>query len=102
MTRPPPRSTLFPSAALFRSLEPQELRDRERRDGDAAAGTRPRVRAEAPDQFLGADAWARACGSIPAAADRKSTRLNSRHLVISYAGLCLKKTKTAHDALTSR
>src|SRR5256885_12350966 len=38
------------------------------RGGDAAAGTRPRVRAEELVGRLGADAWARACGSIPVAA----------------------------------
>src|SRR5260221_10016054 len=35
----------------------------------------------------------RCCGSSPAAADRKSTRLNSSHTVISYAVFCLKKKK---------
>src|SRR5256885_12489649 len=37
---------------------------------------------------------ARAARGIPGAADRKSTRLNSSHLVISYAVFCLKKKKT--------
>src|SRR5256885_7285413 len=38
--------------------------------------------------------------SVPAAVDRKSTRLNSSHLVISYAVLCLKK-KTGTSTLAS-
>src|SRR6516162_7390204 len=37
--------------------------------------------------------------SVSAARDRKSTRLNSSHLVISYAVFCLKKKKTTNDAL---
>src|SRR2546426_8673775 len=69
MIRRPPRSTLFPYTTLFRSLlgarEPGVVR-----------------RAEAP----------RPAGGT--ARDRKSTRLNSSHLVISYAVFCLKKKKT--------
>src|SRR2546426_6990210 len=68
MIRRPPRSTLFPYTTLFRS------HGVERRDGVAAleaAGSPPRV--------SGVDR------------DRKSTRLNSSHLVISYAVFCLKK-----------
>src|SRR5256885_12489125 len=76
MIRRPPRSTLFPYTTLFRSR------------GDAAL-----VRA-APSVHL---AEARACRDdgerSRLGADRKSTRLNSSHLVISYAVFCLKKKK---------
>src|SRR5256885_6801769 len=70
MIRRPPRSTLFPYTTLFRSPRP-------------AAGPA---------------AWARCWGHArhrPASSrrDRKSTRLNSSHLVISYAVFCLKKKK---------
>src|SRR5438874_7382762 len=68
MIRRPPRSTLFPYTTLFRS--------------------RPRSN--------GARRWARRCvGREPSRAptDRKSTRLNSSHVEISYAVFCLKKKK---------
>src|SRR5205807_10493643 len=73
MLRPPPRSTLFPYTTLFRSTRPlpalvvaarSAAAYRQRQDLDGAGG------------------------------DRKSTRLNSSHLVISYAVFCLKKKKT--------
>src|SRR5215216_7607881 len=67
MIRRPPRSTLFPYTTLFRS------RARSRRAARAAraGGRRPPRRAR----------------------DRKSTRLNSSHQIISYAVFCLKKKK---------
>src|SRR5256885_7552744 len=69
MIRRPPRSTLFPYTTLFRSRgRPQARRRR------GAAAVRPRTKARRPR-------------------DRKSTRLNSSHLVISYAVFCLKKKK---------
>src|SRR5256885_8666625 len=73
MIRRPPRSTLFPYTTLFRS----------------PVFSNGRGCASPP-----VSAWMthskRACLS-----DRKSTRLNSSHLVISYAVFCLKKKKTA-------
>src|SRR5439155_18474635 len=66
MTPPPPRSTLFPYTTLFRS------RSRWRRVFP---------RRHRPAQRLSADR------------DRKSTRLNSSHVAISYAVFCLKKNK---------
>src|SRR5437870_9332442 len=76
MLRPPPTSTLFPYTTLFRSrlLLGVEVAVRL---GQRHARKRLRVRAEV-DQLL----------------DRKSTRLNSSHVAISYAVFCLKK-KTA-------
>src|SRR6476659_10174080 len=68
MIRRPPRSTLFPYTTLFRSVRPAA------RMRFSTASTASR---EAP-------------GSIT---DRKSTRLNSSHLGISYAVFCLKKKK---------
>src|SRR5256885_10421424 len=73
MIRRPPRSTLFPYTTLFRS------------QGGAAVGQR------------GADHCQRRIAQRQPPAepgqlgDRKSTRLNSSHLVISYAVFCLKK-----------
>src|ERR1022692_2774119 len=67
MIRRPPRSTLFPYTTLFRSVHCRPVRE-------SAACTPP----------------SRQC------TDRKSTRLNSSHLVISYAVFCLKKKKHSH------
>src|SRR5256885_9427296 len=80
MIRRPPRSTLFPYTTLFRSLLGPGPGGRPGRVGDAARGARD-----------GGPA-ARARGAVHR--DRKSTRLNSSHLVISYAVFCLKKKKT--------
>src|SRR5690606_40930822 len=67
MVRRPPRSTLFPYTTLFRSRNADPPRDRGRRADDQFR----QVRALRPD--------------------RKSTRLNSSHVKISYAVFCLKK-----------
>src|SRR2546426_7603459 len=86
MIRRPPRSTLFPYTTLFRS---HLLRAAGQRDGCSAAGGRGEGSARA-----GQD---RRRDRHPEGAarqqDRKSTRLNSSHLVISYAVFCLKKKK---------
>src|SRR5256885_13002435 len=80
MIRRPPRSTLFPYTTLFRSEFGGQ--DRRRRSGDAPDGVgRPRT---------GQGHLRRRDGLR----DRKSTRLNSSHLVISYAVFCLKKKKS--------
>src|SRR5699024_12425133 len=74
MIRRPPRSTLFPYTTLFRSV---------------------RVGAEQVREVAGSDveeAHVRVrLGALRMAADRKSTRLNSSHVSISYAVFCLKK-----------
>src|SRR5436853_3331428 len=75
MIRPPPSSTLFPYTTLFRS--PQKLQ---------AAGD---ARLQPLGLVAGADHGAPRHQAI--AGDRKSTRLNSSHLGISYAVFCLKK-----------
>src|SRR2546426_6655482 len=69
MIRRPPRSTLFPYTTLFRSLL------------EALSRLSPTNARRALGLFGGA------------LRDRKSTRLNSSHLVISYAVFCLKKKK---------
>src|SRR5256885_7159126 len=76
MIRRPPRSTLFPYTTLFRS------------------------------PGLDCSPACKACGGVhaprqlrrPEQPDRKSTRLNSRHLVNSYAVFCLKKKNPARGA----
>src|SRR2546426_2793912 len=95
MIRRPPRSTLFPYTTLFRS--PSEQPDVHPRRGGL------RLRSErALRRLLYADGrhllhQRRERGRV-AGRDRKSTRLNSSHLVISYAVFCLKK-KNIHENL---
>src|SRR5258708_22824144 len=76
MIRRPPRSTLFPYTTLFRSHRRFKLRARNVPSATSGKGySAPEV---AEGTFL---------------ADRKSTRLNSSHQIISYAVFCLKKKK---------
>src|SRR5262245_64679222 len=77
MIRRPPRSTLFPYTTLFRS---EDLRTVGRQ-------RRPEHRRRARDR------------DVP---DRKSTRLNSSHLGISYAVFCLKKKKKKKNTQTKQ
>src|SRR5256885_7596370 len=79
MIRRPPRSTLFPYTTLFRSASAA---------GETAAAA---VGALRPGLGL----------VHVQGADRKSTRLNSSHLVISYAVFCLKKKKNKYSVLTT-
>src|SRR5438034_2770919 len=87
MIRRPPRSTLFPYTTLFRSESSASAGKRSRMEehieveGNVVTvlpGTMFRVELDNKHQVL---------------ADRKSTRLNSSHTVISYAVFCLKKKK---------
>src|SRR2546426_7661436 len=91
MIRRPPRSTLFPYTTLFRSPRHRHRHDRRAtpaghdRSGDGESHRDARTESIRPDPkgrtYTRRDA------------DRKSTRLNSSHLVISYAVFCLKKKK---------
>src|SRR3989454_7739592 len=79
MIRRPPRSTLFPYTTLFRSAHPPTVPGEEADGGEDDGGgdeVGTEVQQGAGEQRDG---------------DRKSTRLNSSHLVISYAVFCLKK-----------
>src|SRR5438034_1849970 len=84
MTRRPPRSTLFPYTTLFRSDN-----CRRRRRG---RGVPSRAVDTLPDP---PNPW-RCVQRHRNPADRKSTRLNSSHTVISYAVFCLKKKKNKY------
>src|SRR5260221_6335643 len=75
MIRRPPRSTLFPYTTLFRSHGPPNGRS-----GGGPGRSGRSVRSERSERS-------------ERSADRKSTRLNSSHTVISYAVFCLKKKK---------
>src|SRR5256885_12286321 len=83
MIRRPPRSTLFPYTTLFRSTHAPH--DVELHPARLPRDTR--VIRTAVDRLLRGDSTANE------GRDRKSTRLNSSHLVISYAVFCLKKKK---------
>src|SRR5437899_5314793 len=78
MIRPPPRSTLFPYTTLFRS----------------STSKPPSINTRFAPTVSGSSVIRGRCCAPPAAGkDRKSTRLNSSHLGISYAVFCLKKKK---------
>src|SRR5258708_27462679 len=84
MIRRPPRSTLFPSTTLFRSRSV-------RRDAAAArSGLRLLERNSQPPQES---------RSRDSRQDRKSTRLNSSHQIISYAVFFLKKKNNTHTKI---
>src|SRR5256885_9906744 len=86
MIRRPPRSTLFPYTTLFRSV-----RDPRASVPGVGLGLPPALPSALPDLHRARSAAGRRLGD---GRDRKSTRLNSSHLVISYAVFCLKKKKT--------
>src|SRR5256885_10896097 len=86
MIRRPPRSTLFPYTTLFRSDPRRGPLRRRLGGGQQRRDLREDDRAQPP---LRVSLLQRG----PQAQDRKSTRLNSSHLVISYAVFCLKKKK---------
>src|SRR3989454_4734811 len=97
MIRRPPRSTLFPYTTLFRSRAIDPGGDNRTAHGDRAGRARgERDAARPPAGRVTAAALRDILGT---ARDRKSTRLNSSHLVISYAVFCLKKKKSRHGAL---
>src|SRR2546426_8357873 len=93
MIRRPPRSTLFPYTTLFRSPYPGLPAELRYYDG------------KPPDRLVSGTPWEKGKfeivtntieifpGLFVLTTDRKSTRLNSSHLVISYAVFCLKKKK---------
>src|SRR2546426_2680676 len=87
MIRRPPRSTLFPYTTLFRSFPEALVRgggrpSQRKRDAMGEIDLEDLPLVYRPFRFFDG-------------VDRKSTRLNSSHLVISYAVFCLKKKKNA-------
>src|SRR5256885_11104379 len=95
MIRRPPRSTLFPYTTLFRSRPPAHHRvagrDEDQVAAERAVEQEPAAVDDRLEDVVGAESE-----------DRKSTRLNSSHLVISYAVFCLKKKKTTHPTPLAR
>src|SRR3989454_1788353 len=96
MIRRPPRSTLFPYTTLFRSL-PTLAFQRGILGADLGQGAAIAVFL-LPFLIVVAVAMLRLARRAEVG-DRKSTRLNSSHLVISYAVFCLKKKKKIIDQL---
>src|SRR5688500_19601046 len=94
MSRRPPRSTLFPYTTLFRSSARQCAID-PRVFVDHLIDAE--VPLDRPPSFTSEPAPHRRRGRQQA--DRKSTRLNSSHLVISYAVFCLKKKRRTTTSL---
>src|SRR2546426_8529146 len=97
MIRRPPRSTLFPYTTLFRSLIDEVLTPDSSRfwpkDGYAPGKAQPSFDKQWVRDYLLSVGW----NKQPPPPDRKSTRLNSSHLVISYAVFCLKKKKIQYQ-----
>src|SRR3712207_7548168 len=93
MIRRPPRSTLFPYTTLFRSelvdasirgIDPIRTAQARQASRNGAAGRPPGSPVDVAPRVAGGP-------SARTAEGRKSTRLNSSHAKISYAGLCLQK-----------
>src|SRR2546426_7912602 len=100
MIRRPPRSTLFPYTTLFRSRSDQT--------GEEEAASPVRDQAQLVehladrglvrrDPVIAGQRQIRPAAGRRTVQDRKSTRLNSSHLVISYAVFCLKKKKKKNN-----
>src|SRR5258705_8303468 len=92
MIRRPPRSTLFPYTTLFRSI------DHARDGAGGVVGVESREHEMAGEGSLNGNLGRLKVAHFPNhdnvwVLDRKSTRLNSSHLGISYAVFCLKKKK---------
>src|SRR3989442_12015725 len=98
MIRRPPRSTLFPYTTLFRSLVGMALRVPAVQVQNEALAVRLRI-VELGIRLVGGPEYLLPAAGIRALlqGDRKSTRLNSSHVRISYAVFCLKKKKTKRN-----
>src|SRR5439155_4437947 len=94
--RRPPRSTLFPYTTLFRS------RPHTAHPESPAGNSCSSPKSAAPPRTPGSPPRSRATPTSAKNKDRKSTRLNSSHVAISYAVFCLKKKKKTnkiHDKI---
>src|SRR5207249_11419554 len=96
LIRPPPISTLFPYTTLFRSRSCIHCRSRALlvRHITSYPRTTAAIRSFPDRCSLSATGRAADTATEPGCEDRKSTRLNSSHVSISYAVFCLKKKNT--------
>src|SRR5258708_14446711 len=98
MIRRPPRSTLFPYTTLFRSANAPVFEASKKEDGPMLEKSHP-----IPLEYsVSATNFRRVFVVGRAQGDRKSTRLNSSHQIISYAVFCLKKKKTQQATYPSQ
>src|SRR5436309_5009636 len=92
--RRPPSTTLFPYTTLFRSdrdplrVDREVTRQEVEREPERSSGSRGLI--DDQHEPIETEEFSK---PLPLAADRKSTRLNSSHVKISYAVFCLKKKK---------
>src|SRR5437660_2931392 len=94
MIRRPPCSTLFPYTTLFRSiLEEFSPLGHTGQFTEAVRSFAARFSVQGTDK--------RAANDLTASVDRKSTRLNSSHVAISYAVFCLKKKKNKKNKINT-
>src|SRR5438045_7836903 len=93
MLRPPPTSTLFPYTTLFRSWQQAELSGEVTGQGVLRVLEAIRVCSGISGSRTPGRGQIRFYQASSSEIDRKSTRLNSSHLGISYAVFCLKKKK---------
>src|SRR5258708_26835128 len=92
MIRRPPRSTLFPYTTLFRSHTCDKCGARRQQELWIVRSR------QSLDPRQASLLWVATLPREAIGADRKSTRLNSSHQIISYAVFCLKKKKRARPA----
>src|SRR3989442_6295239 len=95
MIRRPPRSTLFPYTTLFRSCGCNDTVRRWLRHARTGSDVLNTSRFSASHAGTERGAWPVSSSTVDelTGQDRKSTRLNSSHVRISYAVFCLKKKK---------
>src|SRR5258708_11407810 len=91
MIRRPPRSTLFPYTTLFRSNDARLWHARQRQVAAQHAQHLGYLHHQSGLQVAEREGWPRGDAARERGKDRKSTRLNSSHQIISYAVFCLKK-----------
>src|SRR5256885_8266887 len=103
MIRRPPRSTLFPYTTLFRSRSASDMARLPNLAEPLDAGhvrVRDAAERDIPEVLIAYQDDSTMHLRLGQERDRKSTRLNSSHLVISYAVFCLKKKKQTRHTLT--
>src|SRR5690242_21511231 len=97
--RRPPRSTLFPYTTLFRSALLEAVGSQFARNLERESFSKSPARTQSLS-FFSHGGGKRKLDALNVLKDRKSTRLNSSHMSISYAVFCLKKKKKTHANLT--